>query len=310
MIYNPCAGALRGRRRARVGRAVAALEAHGCRVTALPTPGPGAGGELARQRIEAGADLILVLGGDGTLNEVASGVIGTRVPLGMLPAGTANVLTRELGLGCNALKVARRIAECVPQRIAVGLLRMDGFTRSRHFLLMAGVGFDGHIVYHLDLELKARLGQLAYWTGSLRQVLRRPEEFEVEIEGRRVRCSFALASRTRNYAGYLEIARHASLVGNDFAVVLFEGRSTFRYYAKYLPAVLGGWLPRTKGVTVLRATRLAYHPLDEKPIYVQVDGEYAGRLPASLEVIPDALTVLAPPEFAQSYPQRQAPWIR
>jgi len=291
-----------------VGRAIAVLEARGYRVQAAPTPGPGTAGELARRHIAAGADLILALGGDGTLNEVASGVIGTQVPLGMLPAGTANVLAREVGLGCHPVRAAARIPECVPLRIAVGLLRMDGFTRSRHFLLMAGVGFDGHIVYHLDLDLKARLGQLAYWTGALRQVLRRPDEFEVELEGQRCRCSFALASRTRNYAGYLEIARHASLLAGDFAVVLFEGRSTFRYYAKYLPAVLGGWAPRTKGITVHRARRLVFHPIDEKPIYVQVDGEYAGRLPASVEVVPDALTVLAPPGFPQADAQRRAPW--
>jgi diacylglycerol kinase family enzyme len=291
-----------------VGCAIAALEARGYRVQALPTPGPGTAGELARHRIAAGSDLILALGGDGTLNEVAGGVIGTRVPLGMLPAGTANVLAREVGLPCHPVKAAARIPGCVPQRIAVGLLRMDGLTRSRHFLLMAGVGFDGHIVYHLDLDLKARLGQLAYWTGSLRQVFRRPDEFEVELEGRRHRCSFALASRTRNYAGYLEIARHASLLADDFAVVLFEGRSTFRYYTRYLPAVLLGWAPRTRGIRVHRARRLTFHPIDERPIYVQVDGEYAGRLPASVEVVPDALTVLAPPEFAQTDSLRRAPW--
>ena len=274
----------------------------------LPTPGPGTAGELARQRAEAGSDLILVLGGDGTLNEVAEGMVGTEIPLGLLPAGTANVMARELGLGCNAVKAARHVPEWVPQRIAVGLLRMDGFTRARHFLSMAGVGFDGHIVYHLNLELKARLGQLAYWSGSLRQVFRRPDEFEVELNGQRLRCSFALASRTRNYAGHLEIARHASLLGNDFGVVLFEGRSTFRYYTRYLPAVLGGWLPRTAGIILRRSSRMAYHPIDETPVYIQVDGEYAGRLPASVEMVRDALTVLMPPGFAPADRLRQAPW--
>jgi YegS/Rv2252/BmrU family lipid kinase len=310
LIYNPCAGALRRKRDAPLRRAMALLEAHGYRVQAAPTPGPGTAGSLARQAIEEGAELILVLGGDGTVNETASGMIGSRVPLGVLPAGTANVLARELGLGCNMLKAAARVPECVPQRIAVGLLRMDGYTRSRHFLLMAGVGFDGHIVYHLNLELKSRLGQLAYWSGALRQVARRPEEFEVQVEERRYRCSFALASRTRNYAGYLEMARHASLLGEDFAVVLFEGRSTFRYYARYLPAVLAGRLPRTSGITVLRARKLTYTAAGEAPIHVQVDGEYAGRLPASVEIVPDALSVLAPPEFARVDAMRIARWTR
>ncbi len=309
LIYNPCAGALRWRRRSRVRAAVAVLEAHGYRVTVRPTTGPGTAGTLARERLEAGSDLILALGGDGTLNEVANGMVGSAVPLGMLPAGTANVLAREVGLGANALEAARRIPECVPQRVAVGRLRTDGGARSRHFLLMAGVGFDGHIVYHLHLGLKSKLGQLAYWVGSLRQVFRRPEEFDVRIGERRFRCSFALASRVRNYAGYLEIARHASILGSDFAVVLFEGRSTFRYYARYLPAVLAGSLPQVKGITVLRAGKLTFSAAGDQPIHVQVDGEYAGRLPASVEVVPEALTLLVPPEFLSADRSRQAPWI-
>ena len=91
---------MRWRYRARVRHVVAALEAHGYRINAVPTPGPGTAAEVARRSIEAGADLILALGGDGTLNEVAAGVIGTQVPLGTLPAGTANVLGSVIRPSC------------------------------------------------------------------------------------------------------------------------------------------------------------------------------------------------------------------
>jgi diacylglycerol kinase (ATP) len=67
-----------------------------------------------------GADLIVVAGGDGTINEAAEGMIGTPVPLGILPAGTANVLATEMKLGGNLEKVARRLGELVPRRISVG----------------------------------------------------------------------------------------------------------------------------------------------------------------------------------------------
>lgn len=265
-----------------------------------PTAAPVTAGQLARASIDAGADLIVALGGDGTINEIAAGMIGSQVPLGVIPAGTANVLARELGLGSNLLKAARRLPECVPRRISAGLLRTDGGARSRHFLLMAGIGFDAHIVYHLNLPLKSRLGQIAYWVGALRELGRRQEEFEVQVgEQQPFRCSFALASRTRNYAGYLEIARHASLLRDDFGVVLFEGRSTFRYYAKYLPAVLTGAAPSTRGVYFLRARKITIAAPPGSPVYVQVDGEYAGRLPASIEIVPDALTLLAPMNYGR-----------
>ncbi len=305
LIYNPCAARLRRAPEEVVRRAVDLLGAQGCRVSVIPTPGPGTAGGLARQSLETGADLILALGGDGTINEIAAGMIHSEAPLGVLPAGTANVLARELGLGCNLWKAARRVAECVPQRISVGLLHMDGGARSRHFLLMAGVGFDAHIVYRLSMTLKSRLGQIAYWAGALRELGRRLEEFEVHLEDRSLRCSFALASRTRNYAGYLEIASQACLLGDDFELVLFEGQSTFRYYAKYLVAVLAGTARKTGGITFLRARKIAFSAPPEQPIYVQVDGEYAGRLPASVEIVPKALTLLVPPEYRRTEPAPQ-----
>ncbi len=266
----------------------------------MPTGGPGGATGLARQVLQEGADLVLALGGDGTVNETANGMIGSRVPLAMLPAGTANVLARELGLPCNPLAAARRIAELVPRRIAVGLLRSDGGACSRHFLLMAGVGFDAHIVYNLNLDLKSRLGQLAYWAGALKEIGRRLDEFDAEAGGRRFRCSFAVASRTRNYAGYLKIATHASLLAQDFGVVIFEGVSTLRYYGIYLPAVLSGRADHTKGISFLRSAGASFAAPPGAPVYVQVDGDYAGRLPASVEIVPDALTILTPPEFPET----------
>jgi len=273
------------------------LRASGHRVTPVITPAPGEATALARRCVESGADLVLAMGGDGTLNEAANGMIGTHVPLAVMPAGTANVLARELGLPCRSAAAAARLGELVPLRINVGLLRSTGVPSPRYFLLMAGAGFDGHIVYHLNLGLKARLGEVAYWVSAAKELLRRLDEFEAETAGRRFRCTFALASRVKNYAGYMRIATGASLFRDDFQVAIFEGRSTLRYYSVYLFSVLAGRTDRTRGITYLYSPRVEFKPRNGSQIYVQVDGEYAGRLPASVEVVPDALTILAPPAF-------------
>jgi YegS/Rv2252/BmrU family lipid kinase len=279
------------------GRVADALIAEGHGVVVAPTQGPGTAGRIARERIEAGSDLILALGGDGTLNELLPGVVHTDVPVGVIPAGTANVLARELGLGCDALRAARRLSEWVPQRVHAGLLRCEPETEGRYFLLMAGVGFDAHIVYQLNLSLKAKLGQLAYWTSSFKQVFRTLDELVVEANGESFRCTFALASRVRNYAGYLEIARHVSLVRPEFELVLFEGTSTVRHYLKYLVAALSGKASNVKGMSFLRTRKVTFSRPSDAPIHVQVDGEYAGRLPATVEIVPDALTLLVPPDY-------------
>lgn len=299
LIYNPYAGGLRYFTARRLAAVLATLRQAGHRVTPLSTPAPGKAAELARECLAAGADLIIVLGGDGTLNETANGMVGTHVPLAVVPAGTANVLARELGLPRRSVAAAASIARWEPLRIAAGLLRTA--TGKRYFLLMAGAGFDGHIVYRLNLALKAKLGQLAYWVSAAKELARRQDEFEASAADRRFRCTFALASRVRNYAGWMRIATGASLLADDFQVAIFEGRSTWRYYSLYLGAVLAGVAERVPGVTFLRAKRAEFLANSTPPIYVQVDGELAGRLPASVEVVPDALTILAPPAFRQAH---------
>ncbi len=296
LIYNPAAGRLKRRAGRLVGRVGQILEAAGHRVTPAPTQGPGTAGEIARRSIESGADLIATLGGDGTMNEALPGVVGSGVPFCVIPAGTANVLSREVGVGCNPIKAAARLADYVPHPVGVGLLRAAG-ALPRHFLLMAGAGLDAHIVYRLSLSLKAQFGQLAYWTSALKEFGRSLDEFEVQAGGQRFTCSFALASRVRNYAGYLNIARRASLTRGGFELVLFEGRSTLRYYLKYLAAVALRRASNTKGISFLRAPELTLQAPGDSRVYVQVDGEYAGRLPATVEMAPEKLTLLLPPEY-------------
>lgn len=292
---------MRGWRAGRVDRVLDTLRAAGHGVTPIPTSAPGSAEQIVKKCVESGADLIVALGGDGTLNEVLAGVIHTDVPFAVIPAGTANVFTREVGLGANPLKAAARLHELMPRRVAAGLLRCEAGPRERYFLLMAGVGFDAHIVYNLNLPLKSQMGQLAYWTGAFKQLVRRLDEFEVQVGGESFKCTFALASRVRNYAGYLEIARRTSLLRDEFEFILFEGRNTVRFYSKYLGAVLAGRASNTKGMYFLRGTRACFSGPSDSRVYVQVDGEYAGRLPATVEIVPAAVTVLIPPDYPKAF---------
>ena len=274
-----------------------ALRAAGHGVSAIPTPEEGAAGRIARQAVEEGADLILALGGDGTVNEMLPGVVHTDVPVAVIPAGTANVLTHELGLGTNALKAAARLGSLEPRRVAIGLLRCEPGPRQRYFLAMAGVGFDAHIVHGLNLKFKAKWGVVAYWAAAMRELSRKLEQFQVQVGEQSFVCSFALATRVRNYGGYFEIARSVSLVRDEFEVVLFDGRSTLPHYAKYLAAIISRKASNTRGMSFLRGCQMSFSAPPDMPVYVQVDGEYAGRLPASVEIVPDALNLLAPPEY-------------
>jgi diacylglycerol kinase family enzyme len=258
---------------------------------------------MACAEIAGGADLILAAGGDGTINEVAEGMVHSEVPLGILPAGTANVLAMEMKLGSKLERAAGRLHECRPYRISMGHLTADGGRLSRHFLLMAGVGLDAHIVYHINAPLKARTGKFAYWVAGWSLLGRRLPEFEVEADGHRMSCSFALLSKVRNYGGDFEIARQVTLFDNQFEVVLFEGSSSLRY-VPYFAGLAANRLQGMKGVTVLRAGSIAVSHDNDSRVYVQVDGESAGHLPAEIRIVPEALTLLVPPEYAVRFPGR------
>ena len=239
---------------------------------------------------------MLAAGGDGTINEVAEGLIHTRVPLGILPGGTANVLATEMKLGSRLERAAVRLRECRPQRISVGHLTCEGGTVSRHFLMMAGIGLDAHIVYRVNGPLKARTGKFAYWIAGWSLLGRSLAEFHVEVGGQVRKCSFVLASKVRNYGGDFEIAREVSLLDDRFEVVLFEGRSTLRY-VKYFAGLVRNRVEGMAGVTVLREQCLKLSCPEDRRVYVQIDGESAGHLPAEVRIVPDAITLLMPEEY-------------
>ncbi|HLK63721.1 MAG TPA: diacylglycerol kinase family protein [Bryobacteraceae bacterium] len=295
LIYNPKAGRFGRGGGLLVERAVKILAKQGGNVKVAPTTGPGTAGALARAHIETGADLIVVAGGDGTINEVVEGMVHSAVPLAILPGGTANVLAMEMGLGKNLERVAGRLPELKPHRISLGHVTCDGGKIARHFVLMAGIGVDAHIVYNVDAAVKARTGKLAYWLAGFSLLGRKLAPVTVVIDGQARVCSFALLSRVRNYGGDFEIARSVSLFDHDFEVVLFEGESSI-WYMKYLVGMALNRLTGMKGVNVLRTDRVALGTADMR-VYVQIDGELAGHLPAEIRIVPDALTLLIPEEY-------------
>ena len=303
LIYNPYAGGLQGRKSSRLLDAEKALGKYGAAVETIATDAPRSAGKLAARAIADGADLIVVAGGDGTINEATEGMAGTGVPLGILPAGTANVMACEMRVSTNIAQAAGGLLSYPVERISTGRIQSRD-EAPRPFLLMAGAGLDAYIVYSLDTSLKRKLGKVAYWLAGFKQFGRTLEEFSVYANGREYQCSFALISKVRNYGGDLEIAQAVSLLDDEFEVVLFHGREAWRYVG-YLAAVAARRLRMMKGITVLRTSEVEMSHAPDDRVFVQVDGEFAGHLPARVEVVPDSLSLLVPPQYVQSRPRQK-----
>jgi diacylglycerol kinase family enzyme len=291
LLYNPAAGRIR-RRPALVDGAFEALQRLAGSLTRVATEGPGTAGRQAAEAVEAGADLVLVAGGDGTVNEALQGLAGTRAALGIIPAGTANVTATEIGLGKRNPTALPRLLRSDPARIAIGALTPEG-AAERYFLAMAGAGLDASIVRRVSPAFKQRFGKLSYWYAGFATLGQALPEFNAEVEGRRVRASFALLSRVKNYGGDLEIARHADILQPKLALAMFEGSSSFRYL-KYFSGVLLNRLNGMSGVTMKLVDEIAVEAEPGGGPELQVDGEYAGQGAARVRIVPDALTLLVP----------------
>lgn len=296
LIYNPNAGAFLGTRASSVDEIVELLRDHGHHVEAFATNKGGDAVDLARLAVREGADLILAAGGDGTLNEVVNGMALSKVPLAFLPVGTANVYAQEIGFRSNYRKVIRELSQLAPYRTGLGLLTPSK-APSRYFLLMAGFGFDASLVQRVEPEWKRRFGKVSYYIAGISSLLLPIDPLIAKLGDEQILNSFTLVSRARNYGGDLSIAPTAHLLREGFEVVHFEGLKAVDYLA-YVGAVVSNRVQGFPGVRVYATRELHAEPVDGRSVYVQVDGELAGELPASVRYIPDAITLLLPERYA------------
>jgi len=301
LIYNPRAGRILRSGQSLIRRTEEALRNAGHNLSPAPTTGPGTAAAIAREQVDRGADLVIVAGGDGTINETLEGIAGTGVPLAILPAGTANVLATEMKIGRDPVKAAAHLHEWKPYRVSAGELIQEG--RRRIFLLLTGIGLDAHIVHHVSNGLKARTGKFAYWVAGWSLLGRGLPQFEVEVDGVSHTCSFALISKVRNYGGDFEIARKVHLLDDTFEVVLFQGKTTLNF-VPYFVGMACGRMEGMRGITVLRARKVKACCAAGARVLVQVDGEPAGELPAEVRIVPDALALLVPDSYAVKVPGR------
>ncbi len=298
MIHNPRAGSGGGRSR-ELDEARRILAAGGIEVELAETRGPGDATEFARRAGSEGRGLVIVCGGDGTLNEVVNGLaaqqIGKRVPLALLPGGTANVLAKELGLPWDIPRAAERLVRGQFQEIALGLATpLEQPDMRRYFISVAGAGPDGVMVYSLDLELKARIGVLAYWWEGVRQILRYNfPKFRIVTAEQQLDASLVVVGRTKHYGGPFKITTGADLLEDRFELAAVTTQSGFRYLS-YLPTLWFGDLREAEGTHFWKTDRVVCEPVEAGAVHAQVDGEPLARLPVEFRIVPGALTLLIP----------------
>jgi len=288
IIYNPISGR-KLFRQWRVRKMIRLLEQRGIAATAVATSGPNTGSRAAREAIDAGSEVIICHGGDGTLNEVLQGVACGKATLAVWAGGTANVVARDLNIPRRLDKVADVIATGKTKKICLGKATSDGW--ARYFLMFAGIGLDASICRGVMPGLKRLVGQGAFWVSGIQHFIAWPENsFLITVDGESYESGFSLIANGKGYGGGIRIAPGARLDEAAFQVFIMpRSAGRLKYLRALLNAVAGS--TRTGGRLVKTQCLLAD---SDGETWVEVDGEPIGRLPMTFTVVPEALTVIIP----------------
>jgi YegS/Rv2252/BmrU family lipid kinase len=291
LIYNPNAG--RGADAARPAETFRErARAGGVEVEVTPTSGPDDAARIAREAVAGGATDVVVRGGDGTVHEAIQGLAGKRARVLVWPAGTANVLAKQLGLPRAADEAAEVFARCRTRRITLGAATSERTGARRYFFMLAGVGLDASVVGSVRPRLKRRVGEAAFWYAGLGHLAHWvPREFTVEVGGERLSATYAAVGKAPWYGGGLAITPRARLDSEEFEVCVIDTRSRLRYLRLLGHAMRGGVPEGTPGVTFRRAARLR---CEGDGVQVQADGELIGELPMTFDVVKEGLEVIVP----------------
>jgi diacylglycerol kinase (ATP) len=300
VIINPRSG--RGLNEARWARLRPALTDGLGELDSAFTTGPRDASAIARREAEAGRRLIIAMGGDGTVSEVADGILtagaGQRTQLGMIPRGTGGDFRRTLDLPHDIAEAGRRIREGTTRVIDAGRVTYrghDGQNETRHFVNVASFGFSSAVARRANSSSKRMGGRIAFLTATVGTLLSYDNtDVWITADGgprERRRVLLAALGNGRFFGGGMKICPEAALDDGVFDLITVGDYSRTEVLTK-VGRLYSGTHLELEEVQSARVRRLEVEPVDaDALIPVELDGETPGHLPAIFEILPGALHV-------------------
>lgn len=291
IIYNPTAGREVFRRE--LPTVLERCEIAGYETSAHATIGAGDAALAAQRAAENKFDLIIVAGGDGTINEVIHGLadLEYRPKVGIIPAGTTNDFARALSI---PLKI----------HLALGVIlngqsmHLDiGRVNDQHFINIAGGGDLTELTYDVPSGMKAVIGQLAYYMKgiemlpSLKPVHTRIEYDDQVFEGK---IMLFLVANTNSVAGFEKLAPNASINDGYFDLIILK-KTNLAEFLKIATSALRGHHLTDKQIIYAQAKKITVYPEDR--MQLNIDGEYGGLLPGVIENLQEHIEFMVPQKF-------------
>ena len=318
LIYNPVAGQIVIRRILK--DIITLLNRSGWSVTLRETTKPGEATELARDAANRGAQVVIAAGGDGTVSEIANGLIGTEAALGVLPIGTTNTWAIQMGIPTlnpmlptkNIARLLSDLEESVTHPLPANFyrnvllnatkvllekrtVRVDlGKLSDRYFLMWAGIGLDALITESVSLREKQAFGAWSYVPRAIKTISRYPSaEVHLLLDGKEIVTSTTLivVSNIQLYAGIIPMGIKARVNDAKLDVCVFKGEGFFTFVQHAL-AVASHRQLKDPQIDYYQCNKLSIESARDLPIHL--DGEPFTKTPVTIETIPSALEVIVP----------------
>lgn len=291
IVLNPVSGAgsAEGVRRT----IEAAFDAAGRPYQIYETTGQDRFRALVQNAVAAGAGVVVAGGGDGTVADVGDPLVGTSVPLGIIPLGTGNVLAQALGIPLDPVLAAQLIVG--PHHICdLDAMRVG----NRHFLLQIGVGLDSLMIRNTDRQAKRRFGRFAYIITLAKLLIGyQSKRYVLTIDGRRRRLkAWDILVANAGILGTADLHWSPNIKPTDGRLdVIVVNVQRFTDYLRVAWRILLGLKRRGPTVTIYPVRREVTISVNRN-LPVQADGELIGRTPVTVAVVPHALGVIVPVE--------------
>lgn len=289
LIINPISGI---RHRQDIGLiARATLDSEKFDVTLRYTEHRGHGAEIAREAVENGINIVAAVGGDGTINEVASQLVGTDTALAIVPNGSGNGLAYHLQIPINVRKALLSINDLRTEKLDVG------YVNGRPFFSIAGIGFDAKVAY--DFEADPRRGFNTYFKHIFRDYFHYQScEYHIEYDGQQLNTqAFFITFANSSQWGYnVKIAPMASMHDGRLDVCIVKRPKLFLKLLNVdLPKLLSNRFDRSDIAQYFDCQKLTIVSQDKHPVYLHIDGDTAGMVEkVEIEMKYQALKALVP----------------
>ena len=288
VIFNPVSGKSDPEERKKL--ISDALAEHGYTCQYIETSKQEGAKACAEKALRQGVDLLAVSGGDGTVMEVLSASVGSNIPVAVLPAGTGNLLSVNLGIPIT-----------VPEAVNVGLsgrpydLDLAKTEEGRYFAILGGIGLDARMIRDADREAKNKMGVLAYLWAALKNLPKRRASVRITLDDRppfRQRAKSVLIANMGKITGGLEAIPTAAPDDGVLDVAILKAE-TLGQWLRLLGYALLGRTHEAPDLDVYQAKTVVLETASSQP--VEFDGEDAGRTRRlRVEIVPRAVKILLP----------------